>query len=291
MTARQQPTGRGPDDRARLASALKQGRATAGLSGAEAGRRAGMSQSKVSKIERSFLLPSPSDVAALCGVYGIPVEELVAIATGLREEQSARVILARGIGEMQRRIRQLEGSATVLRGYQPTMVLGLLQTPAYSRCVFDQPVPSTTEDQVEEAVGERRARQTVLDDPSKDVRLVLTEGALRWQAGSPTLMADQIDHILSVLDRPNLRLGIIPWTTSVRLFPRHGFHVFDADAVIVGTETATATITGAADVATYLELFAALEDAAEYDDEARQHFERIRAEYKALAAERDTNRA
>lgn len=253
------------------------------MSGVEAGRRANMSQSKVSKIERSFLLPSPDDVAALCDVYGITAGQLVDLAVGLRHEQSARVVLARSVGEMQRRIRQLEGSARVIRGFQNTMVLGVLQTEAYSRCVFDQPdSQQLDEDTVDEAVGERQARRTVLDDESKEIRLILTEGALRWQAGTPEAMAEQVDAIAAVLARPNVRLGIIPWTQRVRFFPRHGFHVFDQDAVMVGTETATATITGTADVATYLEMFAALEDAAVYGPEARAHLARIAGEYRAL---------
>jgi len=45
-------------------------------------------------------------------------------------------------------------------------------------------------------------------------------------------------------------------------FPRHGFYVYDEDAAMVGTETASATMTGAADIATYVELFGALEDLA-----------------------------
>jgi transcriptional regulator with XRE-family HTH domain len=63
-----------------------------------------MSQSKISKIERGFLLPSADGVAALCRVYGIPDSEwpgLMALVTGLCEESSARVILARGVAEMQ----------------------------------------------------------------------------------------------------------------------------------------------------------------------------------------------
>ncbi|MGH2601462.1 MAG: helix-turn-helix domain-containing protein [Dehalococcoidia bacterium] len=120
-------------DRARLADALQQARANAALSGTEAGERAGMSQSKVSKIERRFLLPSVADVAALCETYGVPArqrDELIALAHELREQQSTRVILARGLGETQRRIGQLEQASKLIRGFQPVMVDGLLQTEA-----------------------------------------------------------------------------------------------------------------------------------------------------------------
>ncbi|MPZ86599.1 MAG: helix-turn-helix domain-containing protein [Nitriliruptorales bacterium] len=288
MTVNQQPAGRGPGDRDRLAVALKQARQAAGLTGVEAARAAGFGQSKLSKIERMVLLPSAADVEALSRVYALPSGErdaLARLAVGLREEQSAKVILARRVGELQRRVRQLEASAMTIRAFQPVMVLGLFQTDAYSRCVFGQPDSQRLDDdQIDEAVEERTGRQPIVSDESKDIRLIMTEGALRWQAGSAVLMAAQVDAIAHALVRGNVNLGIIPWTQPVLLFPRHGFQIYDQDAVMVGTETATATMTGAADIATYLELFTALEEIAAYGDDAREHLTRISAEYRRLAA-------
>jgi transcriptional regulator with XRE-family HTH domain len=281
------PPGRGPADRNRLAHALREARQSAGLPGVEAGRQAGMSQSKISKIERGFLLPSIDDVAALCRLYGVSSDErenLLAIAAGLREEASSKVILARGMAGMQRRIGHLEGSACLVRSFQPAMVIGLLQTPAYARCVFGTPAPHTPPGtEVDEAVAARAARQRVLEDQSKRFTLLMSEGALRWQAGSADIMADQLDAIAAAAKLPHVRIGLIPWTTPVRLFPRHGFHIYDQDAVIVGTETATATITGAADIATYTRLFAELEASAAFDDHAAPHLARIANEYRQLS--------
>jgi transcriptional regulator with XRE-family HTH domain len=281
-------SGRGPSNRARLADALRAARHKKSLSGAQAGQQAGMSQSKISKIERGFLLPSTHDVAALSDVYGLDDharEELLALASGLRHEASAKVILARNVAETQRRIEQLERSATRILSFQPTMVIGLLQTPAYQRLVFGIPDShAVPEDELEEAVAARTQRQTVLDDPSKRLTLIMTEGALRWHAGSPTIMAEQIDAIAAATTRPNVRIGLIPWTTPVHLFPRHGFHIYDDDAVIAATETATATLTGSTDIAAYHELFAALEATATFDDDASEHLQRISAAYSELAS-------
>lgn len=278
--------GRGPGDRARLAHTLSEARRRAGLSGVKAGARAGMSQSKVSKIERGFLLPSIDDVASLCDVYGIvgkKRDELQTLVAGLREEASTRLILARGVAEMQRRIAQLEASASLIRSFQPTMVIGLVQTPAYARCVFGTPdSQALTAEEVEEAVAARGARQHALDDQSKNFVMIMTEGALRWQADSAAVMVEQIEKVVEAARRPNTRLGIIPWTTPVRFFPRHGFHLYDEDAAIVATETATATITGAADIATYMEVFGALEETASFGDSAEEHLSRLADEYRKL---------
>jgi transcriptional regulator with XRE-family HTH domain len=286
MTTSSTPAGRGPGDRTRLAATLREARHKAGLTGTVAGERAGMSHSKVSKIERGFLLPSVDDVAALCHAYGITENErgdLIALAEGLRLEASAKVILSRGIAEMQRRIGQLEAASTLIRGFQPTIVDGLLQTEAYMRLVFGVSGPqAVSEQEADSAVRARLDRQRLLDDETKQFVLIMSEGALRWQAGSPTLMAEQAEAIAAATKRPNLRFGIIPWTTSVDRFPIHGFHVYDEDAVIVGTLTATATITGAADIATYLDQFAAIEGLATFGDAAREHLARVADEYRQL---------
>ncbi|MGH3714735.1 MAG: helix-turn-helix domain-containing protein [Micromonosporaceae bacterium] len=292
MTGRvSRSVGRGPTDRGRLARALAEARRSAGIAGADAGRRAGMSQSKVSKVERGFLLPTVDDVRKLCQAYAVGEElreELLALAADLRAEASARVILARGVAEMQRRIALLESSATTIRSFQPAMIIGLLQTPAYAQCVFssarDTDAAAADRDSKADAVTARLDRQVVLRDQSKQFILIMTEGALRWHACSAVLMAEQIEAIVEASRLPNVAIGLIPWTTPVRLFPRHGFHLYDDDATVVGTETATATITGHADVLTYLELFRALEDVAVFDDHAREHFGRIAKEYRQLGS-------
>lgn len=277
---------RGPGARSRLAAALRDARSLAGLSGAEAGRRAGMSQSKVSKIERGFLLPTVDDVAALSRAFDLDAgqrDDLVGIASALREESSAKVVLARGASEMQRRIGRLESASTTLRSFSLSMVIGLLQTPAYVRCVFDVPNSQLrAAEDIDAAVAARADRQRVLADASKRFVLIMTEGALRWQAGSPDLMAEQVDFIAKVARRRNVRIGLIPWTKPVTVFPLHNFHLYDEDAAVVGTQTATATMTGAADVATYVELFAKLEAAAVFGRSLQTHLTRIADDYRQL---------
>lgn len=275
------------DGRTRLAVALKAARLASGFTGAEAGAAASMGQSKVSKIERAALLPSVPDVRALSRVYGLPGErrdELVSLAEALRAEQAARLTMSRRVGEMQHRIGQLKRSSTLIRAFQPTTIFGLLQTPSYAACVFGQPDSRQLDSEAaNEAVDERLAQQGVLEDPSKQVRLIMSEGALRWHAGSATIMAEQMDSIATAISRrSSIRIGIIPWTRPVQVFPQHGFHIYDENAVVFGTETATAFLTGAADVATYVELFTTLEAEAIYDDDARVHVVDLAEHYRSL---------
>ena len=78
----------------------------------------------------------------------------------------------------------------------------------------------------------------------------MTEGALRWQASGPSVMAEQLDHIAEISNRPHVRVGIIPVDDHrPDVFPLHGFSVYDYRAVLVGTRVATAFLTEPGDVA------------------------------------------
>ena len=281
------PAGRGAEGRDRLARALRYARADAALSGVKAGRAAGMSQSKISKIERGLLLPSVEDVAALCQVYEIPGEgrtDLVGLAEALREEASARVIMARGVSRFQQKLTKLSASASVIRTFHPVLIPGVLQTREYTRCVFDSSRDKVSKEETEASINARQERRRGLFEGTTRHRLIVSEGTLRWQAGSPELMAEQVEDIARVAAQaPNAVVGVIPWTRPAHVFPGHGFNIYDEDAVMVGTETATATLTGTADIATYVELFTELERLACFGDEAISHLERIAGEYRRLA--------
>jgi transcriptional regulator with XRE-family HTH domain len=257
-------------------------RADAGLTSAAAAKLAGFSQSKLSKVENGLLLPSEADVRALCRAYGATAaqwQESVNLLRRLQNEyDSARVILRRGAYRMQRQIGRIESETTLLREFQPTYVLGLLQTPVYMRRVL----AGMSDDDREQAVEARLVRQGVLLDTTKRFNLVMTEGALRWRAGSPDVMVAQLDHIAEIARQPNVEVGVIPWRTEASVFPGHAFHIYDDLLVIVGTLSATATIRDPRDVVLYADLFGQLAGLASYDDEAEAEISRIRKDYQQL---------
>ena len=87
-------------DRERLATALRDLRQNAGMTGVDAARSAGMSQPKISKLENGRLLPSVHDVQTLLGLYGAGTTErevLLELAARLHATiESNRTILRRG---------------------------------------------------------------------------------------------------------------------------------------------------------------------------------------------------
>ncbi len=268
-----------PDE---LSATLRRLRQDAHLSGIKAAQAAGLSQPKISRLETGKQVPTRTEVETLCRVYGAPArtkQQLVTIARDLREEQvSARVMLQRGAYRMQERIGRIETASALVRTFHPTLVIGLLQTPGYVRAMLGE---SLADDEVERIVAARGERQRLLDT-DRDFLLVMTEGALRWHVGSPAVMIAQLQHLAEMTRRSNVRLGIIPWTRPVRVGALHGFHLYDRRAAIVGTETATAIVTDARDIADYETCFVTYQALAVYDSDARQVLDRLSDEYRAL---------
>lgn len=271
--------------REQLSVLLRTLRRESGLSTRSAAQRAGFGQPKLSKIEGGTLLPSFADAEALCRAYGASArqrDEVLDLLKALRDQtESARDILDRGAYRKQQQIQKIEADTVHYRDIQVAMVSGLLQTPAYVRRVMGE-LPAADQ---ERAVEARRERQAVIADQGKRFDFVMTEGALRWRPGPPELMVEQIQHIVEVSRRPNVRVGVIDWRIEAPpgLFPGHEVHMYDDRLVIVGIETATAHIEDPRDIAVYQQLFARLEGVAAFGEDGRAILERIADDYRSLS--------
>ncbi len=270
------------DTHPELATTLRRLRHDAGLSGFEAARRANLSQSTVSRLETGRRAPTVREVTALCKAYRAPADVRAALQATARDLQegttSARIVLQRP-REMQERIGRIEQSSALIRGFQPAMVIGLVQTVDYARAMMSGRVSGPALHKLAES---RQERQAILDT-GRRFTLLHAEGALRWHIGSATIMADQLDHLAGLTRHPNLRLGVIPWDRPLTMHARHAFHLYDTHTVIVGTESGTAFITDSAEVAAYDRRFAELEQVAVFADQAAQVFTRVADDYRHLA--------
>ncbi|MFI6101648.1 helix-turn-helix domain-containing protein [Lentzea sp. NPDC051213] len=265
-----------------LSDTLRALRIESGLSGAEAARRAGLSQSKVSRAETGSFLPSEEEIVALCRVYGAPaeaVDDLIEMTRELRDETtSARVVLQRGGWWMQQRIGKLESAASRILSYSTSTVIGLLQTKPYIEALFGE---ALSEEDRDRTVAARLQRQELLDSP-REFLCVMTEGVLRWNMGGAAVMVEQLDHLIVQSQRPNVRVGLIPWTTPAFVPAGNPFTMYDTRAVLLGTQTATALITDEDNVAEYTAHWAEIEPLVSWGDEARAIVERVAADYRTL---------
>ena len=70
---------------------------------------------------------------------------------------------------------------------------------------------------------------------------------------------ERLEHLAAIQRRPNVRLGVVPWSADANVVALHGFHIYDERVVTVSVFTGNATITDPLDVREYLALFSRLE--------------------------------
>lgn len=273
-----------PGGRDELSRSLRELRKHVGLGQIEAAAAVRTSQAGLSRIETGRSLPSPDTVAALARIYQATEEQtarLVALAEAIRPEHlDSRIIMQRGVNHFQQRLSKIEKSAALIRAFQPAIILGILQTPAYASVVFS--ARGRTSQQTAEGVAARLGRQPLLAEPGRQWILLQGAGALDWCVRDPQLMVEQLEHIAELTQLPNVRFGVIPRKTPAGVLAPHGFHIYDQRAVQIGTKTATALIDEASDITVYNTLFSELEKLAVFGDDVRALLHRTAGDYRKL---------
>ncbi|MFJ7331689.1 Scr1 family TA system antitoxin-like transcriptional regulator [Streptomyces sp. NPDC101110] len=116
-----------------------------------------------------------------------------------------------------RRRAEMDEVAVSLREYQERLIPGLLQTGDYVRALFSRVASG---DEVEERSRARLSRQRrFLAEGGPLYIAVLDESCLRNVVGSAAIMRDQCAHLLSVGQRPNIRIQVAPASFSNLLRP------------------------------------------------------------------------
>ena len=116
----------------------------------------------------------------------------------------------------------LEGSATELVSYEPDLVPGLLQTEAYAAAITSLPGGdgrTRAPNEVAKRVRLRRSRQNVLtraDDPLR-LDVVLSETVLRRPVGGARVLADQLDHIVTMTRLPSVSVRVVRLDAGLHL--------------------------------------------------------------------------
>ncbi|EKX62721.1 helix-turn-helix transcriptional regulator [Streptomyces ipomoeae] len=110
----------------------------------------------------------------------------------------------------------LEGAASLIRGYDPHFVPGLLQTEDYTRGVMVSGAIGTTRpDDIERHVALRMQRQELLtrkDAPR--LWFVMDETVLRRPVAGPRVMRDQIDRLLEATELSHVTLQLTTFDTG-----------------------------------------------------------------------------
>jgi transcriptional regulator with XRE-family HTH domain len=260
------------DDGGPVGAVLLRMRRAKGLTGAELAGLVGMSQPKISRIERGQGLPDPRDVGIIAQALGADDEQIQALMeraegphdrmTDWRPVSSARVA-------QQRTLADWEAAATVVRSFEPALVPGSLQTSGYARAVFEsfRSIPfvgdDLTESAVVAAVSARVRRQEALADRSKSFQFLLGEAALKRRACSPVEMLAQISHLRDTAARnANVKIAVILDGAPVPLPLQHGFTLIDDKLVVVDLYNTGLSSRSRRDVESYRRVLDILEESA-----------------------------
>jgi transcriptional regulator with XRE-family HTH domain len=278
---------RGPrTPRQQLGAELRRLRALAGVSGRQLAQRTGLSQSKVSRIERGDAIASVPELAQWleCSSATDRLDELIVATEAALNETDSWNDFQRltSFEEMQKQVQQREAKAMTQHSFLPTLVPGLLQTAEYARLVFT--IADLTGQQDHAAAVQRRLdRQRVLYDSSHTFEFILTEAALRWRPGAPDVLIAQLDRIASLATLTNVKIGVIPLDAETGAIPWHGFTLnedVEEGEPFVQVETIHAYLTVARldDVELYRRQFAVLRAAALTGDQFSGLLATLRAE-------------
>ncbi|MBJ7001746.1 helix-turn-helix domain-containing protein [Streptomyces griseofuscus] len=199
--------------RRRLGQELRKLREQKNMTAEEVAERLLVSQSKISRLENGRRSISQRDVRDLCGVYEVEdqrvVDSLMEMARDSRQQgwwhTFGDIPYSVYIG--------LETDAESLRVYEPQIVTGLLQTPAYAEALVRGALPETSAAEIEKRVGVRMRRQERITTENDPLRLwiVLDEAALHRVVGGKHVMREQLEHLLKLSELPHVTVQVMPF--------------------------------------------------------------------------------
>lgn len=204
--------------RRRIAATLKRLRDDSGKTLEEVAADLLISTSKLSRLENAQGKPQARDIRDLIRYYGLEgtrdARNLQRWATAAKEpgwwtgyddavlQNSLDAHLA------------YEADAMVARVYTLPFLPALLQTPGYSRVIYEV-MERRPEDEIVQLLEIRKQRQAALRTRAGLAPLELVavthESTLRQVIGSSAIMREQLDKLLEHSESPNVRLHVLPF--------------------------------------------------------------------------------
>jgi transcriptional regulator with XRE-family HTH domain len=273
------------DDRATLATRLRELREDAGLSTTRLAAQLGWSQSKVSKIENRRTKPSVDDVRAWAAATGATAEVTAELTNIAESIQVASIIwdrtLTGGRAAHQRSIGRTLAEATRMQVFQHAAVPGLLQTAEYARSVLALADVFGVGDTARAAAA-RVERQTALYEKGRQFDFLISEAALRFRPVPHDALAAQYDKILSVATLPGVSMSILPTGIRPSTVHAHPFVIYtlpdSSQLATIETYTRELTLTDPEEIRVYSRVYDALLADSATGEQARHLLMTMRTE-------------
>ncbi|WP_078960323.1 MULTISPECIES: helix-turn-helix domain-containing protein [unclassified Streptomyces] len=196
-----------------LGRRLQELREAAGLKREEAARVLRVASATVRRMEMAEVSLKIPYVHVLLTAYGVPEDE-VAMFVELAEEANEPGWWQRFSDVLPDWFSlhvSLEGSARLIRSYEPHFVPGLLQTPEYARAVMEAgTIGHTGPEAVERHVSLRMARQKLLTrEHPPHLWVIVDETVLRRPVSiDGKVMRDQLDRLLDASESGHVTIQV-----------------------------------------------------------------------------------
>ncbi|MFF5358518.1 helix-turn-helix domain-containing protein [Streptomyces scabiei] len=212
-----------------LGSHLRRLRESQGITREKAGYSIRSSESKISRMELGRVSFKTRDVEDLLTLYGVTDEAERTSLLSLAKEanvagwwHSYSDVLPSWFPTYV----GLEAAAHLIRSYEVQFVHGLLQTEAYAHAVVSRGMKGASEAEIDKRVALRMERQKYLvSERAPEFHCVLDEAALRRPYGGSEVMRGQLQHLIEISERPNVRIQVMPF--------RFGGHAGESGAFTV----------------------------------------------------------
>jgi transcriptional regulator with XRE-family HTH domain len=265
--------------RRRLGRALRKLRDAKGMTSEAAGKAVGIDQSTLSKFETADRNVSRAVLIALMSIYEADKrtqDELLALHATAKEKGWFQPY-----GVQPGAYVDWESEATKVQDFEPLLIPGILQTPAYAEEVIAASQPDMSDEERAQWAATRKARAELLDDLG-DTQLwyIVGEAALRTQVGGLEVMRDQVGHILNTIKNvPGLTVQVLPYEAGAHMAMTGAFSILTfADLPPLGAVEhviSTAWFERTADLNVLTTAFGRLSAQALSPKESRQWLEKL----------------
>ncbi|MEV0420413.1 helix-turn-helix domain-containing protein [Streptosporangium canum] len=237
-TSRQSPTVR----RRRLSAELRRLREAANMTADSVAERLEWSRGKLSRIENAqWQRPNPRDVRDLLDVYGVidpgQREAMITLARESRQRgwwTTYKDVLAGSYVD-------LEAEASAISTFEPLVIPGLLQTPAYTAEITRAALVRDPAE-VERRVALRMKRQCLLtQEDAPRFWAVIDEAALIRPLSSPLVVQEQLQRLIDTEPLEHVTIQVLPLAAGLHAGMAGQFVImeFPEDPKIVYVETGT----------------------------------------------------
>jgi Domain of unknown function (DUF5753)/Helix-turn-helix domain len=186
------------------------------------------SLAKLKRMEAGQVVQRMSDVRTLCFMYGADeatTEQLVELSL-ITSQAGWWEDFTDALPSWFALYVELEAAATRVYAYDPELIYGLLQTPAYHRAVFEAQ-PDLTPESAERQMALRLGRQRAAFErtPPLQVTAIFGEGAVTRQVGGALVADEQRARLLSA--RADVR--VLPASVGAHAAMKGAFTLLEYD--------------------------------------------------------------